>query len=160
MDRLKVGRIVNTFGILGELKVLSESDFIEERFSKGKVLYLDNQEKVEVTSFRMHQDNVLIRINDLEDINLVEKYKNMDVYFDKEDMEVLDDGYYFFQLKDLDVFIDDNKVGSVTEVIQPSQTVLKIQLEDREILLPFVNEFILNVDIKAKRIDINLIEGF
>ncbi|NLC54307.1 MAG: 16S rRNA processing protein RimM [Erysipelothrix sp.] len=160
MDKIKIGIIANTFGIKGELKVISESDFVEERFKVGNHLYLDQDLKVEITSFREHNNNVLIRINNLEDINLVEKYKNMEIFFDLDEIEPLEVGYYLFQLEDLDVYIKDEKVGKVIAVSKPAQTLLRIQLEDREILLPFVDAFIEKVDLDKKRVYINLIEGF
>ena len=160
MEKLKIGKIVNTFGIKGELKVLSDSDFIEERFKVGNNIYLENDEKLEITSFRETNQHLLIRVNDLKDINLVEKYKNKDIYFLKKDIEEREEGFYLFQLEDLDVFLDDEKIGKVVEVIKPAQTILRIQLEDREILLPYVDAFIKSVDLENNRLDVNLIEGF
>lgn len=160
MDKIKIGRIVNTFGIKGELKVLSDSDFVEERFKVGNTLYLNNTEKVKVTSFREHNNTVLIKLNDLEDINLVEQYKNMDIFFEIDEMEALEKGYYLFQLEDLDVYIDDKLVGKVIEVLKPAQTVLRIKLEDREIMVPYVDAFVEKVDLDTNSIHIKLIEGF
>lgn len=160
MSKIKIGKIANTFGISGELKVISESDFVKERFQVGNKIYLNKTLEKEITSVRMHNNNVLIKIENLTDINLVEKYKNMDIYFDKADMVQLENDFYLYQLENLDVFIDDKKIGNVVEVLKPSQTVLRIKLIDREILLPFVEAFVENVNLKENRIDINLIEGF
>lgn len=160
MSKIKIGKVANTFGIKGELKILSDSEFVEDRFKVGNTLYLNEDEKVKVTSYRQHNDVVLIKIDDHNDINLVEKYKNMDVYFDKQDIEQLENEFYLFQLENLDVYIDNKKVGKVIEVSKPAQTILKIKLEDREILLPFVDAFIEKVELDNNRIDINLIEGF
>lgn len=160
MSKLKVGRIVNTFGIKGELKVLSDSDFVEDRFKVGNKVFLDENLEVEITSFRTHQNMVLITINNLNDINEVEKYKNMDIYFDKSQMEPLEKGFYLFQLEDLDVYTNGELIGKVIEVLKPSQTVLIIKLADREIMLPYVDAFVERVDLENKSIHINLIEGF
>ena len=160
MSKLKVGRIVNTFGIKGELKVLSDSDFVEDRFKVGNKVFLDENLEVEITSFRTHQNMVLITINNLNDINEVEKYKNMDIYFDKSQMEPLEKGFYLFQLEDLDVYTNGELIGKVIEVLKPSQTVLKIKLADREIMLPYVDAFVERADLENKSIHINLIEGF
>ncbi|HZJ85987.1 MAG TPA: ribosome maturation factor RimM [Erysipelotrichaceae bacterium] len=160
MKKLKIGKIVNTHGIKGELKVISDSDFVEDRFAVGNTIILDKDLEVEVTSFRLHQENVLITINNLDDINLVEKYKNKDVYFDVSKIPARKEGFYLFQLEDLDVYLDNEKVGKIVEVSKPSQTVLRIQLEDREILLPYVDAFVEKVDLENNSIHINLIEGF
>ena len=63
---LEVGQIVGTFGIKGELKFHSESDFIEDRLSKGNVLYLkqnDTYEPITINSARLHKNNYMITIN-------------------------------------------------------------------------------------------------
>lgn len=160
MKLLQVGKVVNTFGIKGELKVLSDSDFVNERFKVSNKLYLANNELVEITSFRLHKGNVLIRLNGFNDINEVEKYKNEDLFINVEDLEQLEDDYYLFQLEDLDVYSEGNKIGKVIEVLKPAQTVLRIKLDDREILLPFVDAFIEEVDIKNNRLNVSMIEGF
>lgn len=159
MKQIKIGKVVNTFGILGELKVLSDSDFLEERFAVGNKIFLEAQE-VTISSFRIHNDVVLIRINDLNDINHVEKYKNKDIFFDVENIKPLEKGYYLFQLEDLDVYQDGELIGKLIQVTKPAQTLLKIKLADREILLPYVDAFVKEVDLENNKIHINLIEGF
>ena len=38
-DYLNVGKIVNTQGIKGEVRVISKTDFPEERYQKGATCY-------------------------------------------------------------------------------------------------------------------------
>lgn len=156
---MEIGKIVNTFGIKGELKILSDSEFVEERFKVGKDLYLKDGELLKITGFRLHNGTILVRVNDKHDINEVEKYKNQVIYVKEKDLEALEEGYYLFQLEDLDVYVDGLKVGQVVEVLKPSQTVLRIKLEDREILLPFVDAFIESVDLDEKLVNIIIPEG-
>lgn len=160
MELLQVGRVVNTFGIKGELKILSDSDFIEDRFKVGSKLIIGDDEEITITSFRMHKGNVLVRFNDLNDINEVEKYKNKDLFVNRENLEPLEDGYYLFQLEDLAVYEDGKEIGKVIEVLKPAQTVLRIKLADREIMIPFVDAFVESVDLDNKIINVTMIEGF
>ena len=72
MNRTYIGKIIGTFGIKGELKVFSESDFIDQRFKKGNELILKSNKSeltVKISSFRIHKNNVLITINNLLNIN-------------------------------------------------------------------------------------------
>ena len=76
-ELIYIGEIIGTFGIKGELKVFSESDFIDYRFRKGALVKIGSKKEkleVEITSMRIHKNNVLITINNWNDINLVEKY--------------------------------------------------------------------------------------
>lgn len=159
MKLLKVGKIVNTFGIKGELKVLSDSEFVDERFKVNNVLYIDEKTPLTISGFRIHKGNVLIKVNDIDDINDVEKYKNFDLFINLDELDHLEDGYYLFQLEDLDVYENDVKIGKVIEVFKPAQTILRIELKEREILVPFVDAFVESVDLTQNRINITMIEG-
>lgn len=159
MNLMKIGKIVNTFGIKGELKVLSDSEFVDERFKVGTTIYLEDGTPLEISGYRMHKDNIMIKVNGSNDINEVEKYKTLDVYVDQDKIKPLEEGYYLFQLEDLDVYADNELIGKVIEVLKPSQTLLRIKLTDREMLVPFVDEFILGVDLDNNRVDINMMEG-
>lgn len=159
MKLLKVGKIVNTFGIKGELKVLSDSDFVNERFKVGNTIYVDEKTPLTISAFRIHKDNVLIKVNNINDINDVEHYKNLEVYVDQDTVQQLDDDFYLFQLENLDVYEGNQQIGKVIEVFKPAQTILRIKLDDREIMLPFVDAFIERVDLDLKRVYITMIEG-
>ncbi len=162
MEYIRIGTIVNTFGIKGELKVKSLTDFPDQRFAKGLTVYLDYQGSylpVVSAGYRPYKEFVLFRIQDNEDINLVEKYKGCDVYFDRAQIRDLEDGYYFFQLKDCDVYADDTYYGKVISGEEGYQTILRISTDHGEVLMPYVDAFVLNVDVNRKRIDVRIIEG-
>ena len=148
-----VGRIINTHGIKGELKIINESDF--DRFKVG-----NKYEEVKISSVRYHQNFVLITINGLNNINDVLKYVGLDIYTDKH--EELEDGHYYFDdLIGCSVYDEDNnKIGIVKDIMEnPTQELLEIDTGKKITLVPFVDEFIKDVDIKNKNIIIHVIEG-
>ena len=156
-----VGRIINTHGIKGELKIINESNF--DRFKKGNILYIlkDNKyEEIKVSSVRYHQNFVLITINDLNNINDVLKYVGCNIYTDKH--EELEEGHYYFDdLIGCTVFDEDkNKIGEVVDIMEnPTQNLLEVDTGKKIALIPFVEEFIKDVDIKNKTIIVHIIEG-
>jgi 16S rRNA processing protein RimM len=161
MDKIKVGIIVNTHGLKGELKIKSLSDFNDERFKKGNelILLFQNKETVlKVKTYREHKDMVLVTFDGFEDINKVEIWKGSELYIDRDNIEELEEGYYFFELKGCSVYDqDDNLLGEVEDVIDTAANpILRI---NKTILVPYVDQFIKNVDIENKRIDIEVIEG-
>ena len=106
---------------------------------------------------------MLLLLEDNEDINLIEKYKGMYLYKSKDEIKPLQEGeYYFSDLKDLDVYVDDKKIGRVLRVEEGLRNnnlrVLKEE-DGNEYLIPFIPVFIKKVDLVKKRIDINWIEG-
>ena len=164
MEYVTIGKILNTFGIKGELKVDVYTDFPEDRFKKGSVVYIGEEYlPFKVLTYREHKGFMLLLLEDNEDINLVEKFKGMYLYKSKDDIKPLENGeYYFSDLKDLDVYIDDKKIGKVLRVEEGLRNnnlrVLKDE-DNKEYLIPFIPVFIRNVDLDKKRIDVNWIEG-
>ena len=161
---INIGKIINTFGIRGELKIYSESDFIEERFSKGKKVYFEigkTKEVHEVSSFRVHKNNVIITIDNLFDINKIEHYVGCNVYANSEDaLEIDEDDYYIDDLVGLDVYnTNDEHLGVVADVLEmPRGYLLEIRdNKNKKILVPFVDAYV--KDITDDKIIIEEIEG-
>ena len=164
MEYVVIGKIVNTFGIKGELKVYSYTDFVKERFKKGSKVYLSEKYlPFEVNSCREHKGFLLVSFKDHEDINLIEKYKNMLIYKAKEDIKPLKKGeYYFSDLRDLEVYVEGEKIGRVKiveEGIRSNNLRIVKYADEKEYLVPFLDVFIEKVDLENKRIDIVKMEG-
>lgn len=162
MEYIQIGKIINTHGIKGELKVDVYTDFTEERFKKNTSIYIGEEyEEVTVKSYRMHNGFMLLTLKDLEDINLILKYKNKFIYKASKDIEPCKDGYYFRDLKNLDVYVEGEKVGIVKYAEAGTcSDYLRIKKEDdEEVLVPINNVFIKNVDLENKRIEIVKMEG-
>lgn len=161
---LETGKIVGVFGLKGELKVLSESS--TNRFVKDNYLYLGKNEKrlnkVKISSSRLHKGMYLVTIDELFDINLVEKYVGCNFYIDREELDDLNENeYYFTDLTGLKVINQHNEeLGIVIDVLDlPTSAVLEIKLKnDKKCMIPFVKEYI--IDVTKESILINEIEGF
>lgn len=162
MEFIKIGKIINTFGIKGELKLDVYTDFIDERFKKDTTVYV-GEDKIAfvMKNFKIHKDYLLIQFKDNEDINLVEKYKNMYVYKSKDDIKPLKEGeYYFSDLINLDVYVNEELIGKVIKVESGIRSnYLRINTNDQEKLVPFLPTFIENVDLQNKKIVVKKIEG-
>ena len=82
MEKLKIGKIVGTHALKGELeKDVSFSDFNDQRFVVGHKLYLNEiVDPFIIKTVRVHKGNYLMSFEGLQDINLVEKYIGYNVY--------------------------------------------------------------------------------
>ncbi len=164
MDYIKVGRITNTHGIKGELRVFPLTDNIE-RFNDLKIVYLgDNKEKVEIEDVKYHKGLAIIKFKEFDNINQVLKFKDEFVYIDAEDkVQLPEDHYFIFDIVDCTVYDTvGNKIGVVTDVLLYSANdvyVVKAHDKDKEYLIPAVKEFVKEVDIQNKKIIIDPIEG-
>ena len=163
--QIKIGKIVNTQGIKGEVRILSNSDFKDIRFKKGERLILktkDGDKVLQIESSRPHKTFQLIKFVGYENINDVMQFKNIDVYGPEIKGEELPEGEYLNRdLVDCQVFDqDDNQLGLVQEVIEnPAHNMLRVVKGKTRFLVPFNEEFIISVNIKDKKIYIEVIPG-
>jgi 16S rRNA processing protein RimM len=167
MDLVTIGKIINTFGIKGEVKVYSSTDFPTLRFKKGNKVYLFNEEnktyeKRIINKVRIEPDFIYISFDQLDDINKVLKYKNCLIQIEKEKQHALEEGsYYHYELIGCKVTYNNEVIGEVVGVTtNNAQDLLKIKKEDNSTFLyPFLFIFINKIDVEAKIIDLNPIEG-
>lgn len=163
MSRL-VGKIINTHGIKGDLKIEAYVNNLDAFLNLEKI-YLDENlhEEFHIIEAKFHKKFVLLRFKGMEDINLVERYKGNFVYVDEKSSlaQLEEDEYYEKDLIDIDVFDENmNFVGKIVEVINnPTQDVLGIEFEEKVWYIPFVDEFIIDVDLEEKRVVAKIISG-
>ena len=165
--RLKVGKIVNTHALKGEVKVISSTDFEEERFKKGTKLLITrgNQvvEEVEVESYRNHKNALLVKFIGIDTIEQAEKFKNLQLKIDSENVGELEENeFYFHEIIGCQVFDENNKLlGEIIEILTPgANDVWVIKSENgKEILIPYIEDVVKKVDIANKKVDIEVMEG-
>ena len=151
--RLKVGKIVNTHSLRGEVKVISSTDFEEERFKKGSKLLITrgNQviEEVVVESYRSHKNSLLVKFEGIDSINEAEKFKNLQLKVDSENISELEENeFYFHEIIGCRVFDENNTLlGEVVEILTPgANDVWVIKGENgKEILIPYIADVVKNV---------------
>lgn len=162
MDKLKIGKILGTHALKGELKIRSNSDFNEQRFIIGHRLLIENQnEEFIIKTVRFHKGNYLVSFDGLQDINLVEKYIGLNVYGYKDDIELEEDEYYYGDLIGCVLKQDDRKIGEVVSVFNNgAHDILSVQTDKKTVSIPYVDAFIDGIDIENKIINVHLIKGF
>lgn len=163
MSYIPIGVIVNTHGLKGTLKVKSFTDFKEKRYQTGQVLFIDfkgTKVPVTVVSYKTQKGIELLQFEEFEHINDCEKYKGSDLLISKDDIHALEeDEFYFDELIGMTVEGTTIK-GTVTNVREvPRGALLEVDVDGKQVLIPFHKEFILDVDKEAKLIHINEWEG-
>ena len=152
MDYIYAGKIVNTHGIKGEVRILSNfSD--KSIFDKDKVIYVGkNYEPLTITSYRVHKNYDMVTFDGINDINDVLKYKGMDVFIKREDIS----GFILEDLVGYDVYTT-KLVGKVKELISNVKYVILVL--DNGSMIPYIDSFISKVDNDKKIVYIKEIEG-
>ncbi|REK55018.1 MAG: ribosome maturation factor RimM [Geobacillus sp.] len=163
-----VGKIVNTHGIRGEVRVISRTDFPEERYKKGNTLYIfmeKSQEPIEVIvkSHRVHKSFDLLSFEGYDNINLVEKFKGAMLKVPESQLGELNEGeYYFYEIIGCTVVTEEGEtVGTVSEILTPGANDVWVVKRNngKEALIPYIEDIVKNVDVEAKIITIRPMEG-
>ena len=149
MEEIFIGKIVNVFGIKGELKIVSSFDMPDKAFKKNNIIIINKEEHL-ITSVRFHKNNYLVEIDNLKDINLVLKYKGYNVFIKKDYLNLKQEEYLIEELYNLDVYDNSEFIGKVTEVINNKINPL-IKVND-SFYIPLKGNFIDTVDIKSQKI--------
>lgn len=156
MELIYVGKIVNTFGIKGELKIVSRFEMAKRVFVKGNHLII-NKTNYEITNVRFHKNNYLVELNNIKDINKIEYLINEEVYFAKKNLNLTANEYLIEELLNYKVVSNNEEVGVVTSYDDNKINPL-IKVNDR-FYIPIKGNFILNVDKTNKVITVSDIRG-
>src|ERR1044072_7369141 len=153
---VRVGRIVGTHGLKGEMKVQVLTDFVE-RMDVGRRLRMKG-DWITVTGARIHKERLLLTLEGVKSIDDAEAllWEYLEAPSD-ERPDLDEDEYVTADLVGLDVFTTDGEnLGKVADVLlMPAHDVLVVGA----IMIPAVKQFVKSVDLGAKRITVELIEG-
>ena len=156
-----LGTIVNTHGIKGEVRVLSNSDDISNKFKiNNKIFYYDNQNNVcelIINSMRLHKNFILITFVDYININDIMFIKGKKIYSIKEELN--DDEFYFEDTIGQKVYNQENKLIGVVDSImnQGPYNSLIIKLKNGKTTnVPIIEEFKVEFNKEKQKINIKI----
>jgi 16S rRNA processing protein RimM len=161
-EYLVVGEIVAPFGIRGEVKVLLDTDF-PELLLDAKVLYLgDPATPYRVERAQFHRGIGRLKLAGCDDRNTAEMLRGQWVQVQADQAPVPGEGeYYYHQLIDLEVWTDAGEhLGRIIEVLPTGgNEVLVVRGTGGEVLLPMIEDVVLEVDLQTSRMRVHLLEG-
>lgn len=162
MEKVKIGKIVNAVGLRGEVKVYNYSDS-EEVYERTPEIYAEDK-LLKVENVRVQKNMVILKLSGIDDRNEAEAAKGVELYITESDLPELPEGvFYIRELIGMNVMESEKDMflGTVTDVIQnTAQDIFEVEQENgKKILIPKVDEFILNIDKEQKTIYVKLIEG-
>ena len=156
---LESGKIVNTHGVKGDIKIQPWSNS-PEFLTQIKTIYVD-EIPYHILKWKIQKECLLATVKEIDSLEKALHFKNKIVYINRDDVK-LDEGEYFIQdIIGFDVIDDDRDApaGKLKDVLQlPAGNVYVVQ-GDREILVPAVPEFIRGIDLEAGTIRVHFIEG-
>ena len=160
-----VGTIVGTFGNKGEVKVLpliNPPDYLLEINSIFVESQDNKKQEFEVLRAKKHKNVYLFTLEGIDDMNVAEDLSGLQIYVPSiEFKELQKNEYYYHDLEGLTVYTESGElIGKVDHVMKGGNDILVIKNEDgKEIMIPFVDKFVPEVNLKEKTITVNVIEG-
>lgn len=158
MNYLYIGKLVNTHGIKGEVRILSNFRHKDKVFIKGFKFYVGKDKKEYVVeTYRKHKNFDMVVFKDNYDINLIEHLKGSFVYINKDELKLDKNKFLSVDLIGFDVIINGKTIGVIKDVLDtPANEVLVL---DNNIMIPYVDAFIKEIDIKNKKVSVYEVKG-
>lgn len=170
MEYVEFGKIINTHGIKGEVKIYPyTSDF--DLAIKLKKIYIGNsslletkdKEKINLKSIKVHKNMFIAMLENIDTMDKAEKLKNKYVFKEIDGAEKLEEGvYYVKDLIGLEVYLEDKKhFGILTDVITTGANDVYIVATKShgDVLIPAITDVVKKIDLSSKKIYISLMEG-
>ncbi|MFD1318977.1 ribosome maturation factor RimM [Loigolactobacillus zhaoyuanensis] len=163
-----VGKIVNTHGIRGEVRVMATTDFPAERFQPGGKLYIQPAGKLQaltIKTHRRHKNFNLLSFVELPDLTAVEPIKGQTVLVAGDDRQELapDEGYYYRDIIGLKIVdqATNADLGTVKEILSPGANDVWVVARPgkKDWLLPYLKQVVLDVDLATQQATVDLPEG-
>ena len=159
---IKIGQLVNFHGVKGEVKILSNSDFLEERFAAGNELEIGGENFV-IQSYRTHKNFHLLKFEEVSNMNDILHLKGKDVFIEEsgEDLDLADNEYHIKDIIGLKVInLDDNtELGKISEVMFTGANDVWVIEGEKEYSIPYIEQVVKTVDIESGIVEITPLEG-
>lgn len=164
-----VGKVVNTHGVRGEVRVLSTTDFAEERFAVGMILYLEHpnfKEKLplKIISNRAHKNFALLTFENYPNYHDVLVFKGGILQIKESQLtELEEEEFYYHEIVGCDVVTEEGEaLGKVKEILSTGANdvwVIQRINGSKDLLIPYIEQVVKEVDVDEKKIIIHLMDG-
>lgn len=161
MKYIRIGKIVNTHGVKGELRLISDFKYKDKVFKKDFIIYIGKDKYEEkINSYRKHKMFDMITLDGYFNINDVLKYKGSYAFINKDDL-----------ILDINEYLNEDLIGfkviynclSNIEVVgvekYPSSDMLIVNYNDTSKLIPLTDGIIDSIDFGKKEIVLKDIKG-
>ncbi|MEX0991391.1 MAG: ribosome maturation factor RimM [Actinomycetota bacterium] len=161
-EPVAVGKIVKSHGVRGECSVLVLTEFPEERFAPGAVLYLAGDRTLIVETSRNHHGRMLVSFAEIGDRNAADEVRGQLLFVPASELPDLPEGSYWpHQLVGCEVVTDDGRsLGTISEIIStPANDVWVAKDGETETMIPALSDVIVSVDVAGRHIEVRDVPG-
>lgn len=162
---LEIGKIINTHGVSGEVKVLPLTDN-PDRYKELEWAYIDKKgrlEKYDIESVRIVRNIIIVKFDGINDMNSASGLKDKMIKVDrKHAVKLPEHSYFICDLIGMNVFKESGeKLGELKDVIKTgANDVFVIETENKkEVLIPALKSIVRSISIEDNVINVVLPEG-
>lgn len=161
MKYVLIGKIVNTHGLKGEVRILSSFKYKDKVFIPNMKIYIGKDKICEViNTYRHHKIFEMITMNGYNDINQILKYKGEYIFVNKDDIKLSSNEYLDEDIIGLNVYTDNKLLGAVKKIENHnSNQILYVKNNDKTYLIPYNFDIIKNINLETKEMKVENIPG-
>ena len=156
MNLIYIGKLVNTHGLKGEVKIISDFEYKNDVFSIGNEIIINNTAH-KINSYRHHKIFDMVTLSNINSIDDTEKLKGLNVYIDKDKYKF--NGYLNSDLIGMDVYDNNKYKGKVVDIYKTDNNDILVIDGIKRHMVPNIKEFVKKVNLEKKQIEIKYIEG-
>ena len=161
---VNIGTIIGTHHLIGTVKV--NSIFQEIDLIVGEKVLIEKKDIRKILTIkdikRLNDRKLLINFYEINGIDQAKEINGYQIKIRRNLLPEKDsDEFYFTDLLGLQVYDNGTKIGDVLDVLETAahNILIVIDENEKEILIPIVEEFVKEIDFKSDKINVNLIEG-
>lgn len=165
VEYLKIGQIINTHGVQGEVKVFPLTDDIK-RFGRLKHIYMKQAGKYKsysIENVKYFKNLVILKLEGIDDMNEALKLRDSYLLVDRDNaVKLSSDTYFIADLVGMEVYtLEGESLGIIINVFSTgSNDVYEIKKHDGKlILIPAIKDVVKEVDVEKRSMRIELLEG-
>ncbi len=159
MNKLYIGKIVNTHGIKGELRIRDNLTTKQrnEIFKIGSNLIIEDK-SYKITSYRVHKDYDMVTFEGFNNINEVLFLKGKKVYKYKNEINLNNEDILDSELITYEVKTTDNIDGKILDIEETGNNykILRLLIDNNEVLVPYHKDFV-KIDSDKKEVIVKLL---
>lgn len=150
-----IGKIVDTHGIKGEIRIRSDFEKKNDIFIPGFKLYIGDKKISEtINTYRHHKEYEMVIFDGYDNINQILKYMKQNVYIRREDL-LKNNEYVLEDLIGLNVYENDELLGQIKDYVYNRLNVLLVVSGKKDFYIPYNKEYIKEVKINDRVITNN-----
>ena len=151
-----LGKLVNTHGLRGEVKIISDFQYKEIVFKEGNTIYIE-EVPYTIKAYRIHKNFDMVKLEGITKIEQAEVFKGSNVYINKDEYKF--PGILDSELIGLSVYDKTKYKGKIVGIEKNSLYTLLVVDGVKRHLIPNIEKFIKDIDLDNKKIYINYIKG-